>query len=361
MYNNISKKCTEMINVLTKMKKVVKKVLPKQILNIIKIFYKKDNNIEIHKLGIRNPKKIFYVIKIFDPHWGSLSSWLCSMPRVKFALDSGYVPIIDFKNISDFPSMLLDLDKFKKENAWDLYFTQPQIDYSLDDILKSSKVIYSSVKHNIDYSNFSRSVINGNLPLSNIDFLVLKKLYSLCHLNDEIIRTAMNTKNKLFPAEKKVLGVSFRRCFERLHEINSDLTPIGTHIIRLTLKQLLIRIRELLKLYNYDLFFFTTDDRESLTVVKEEFGDKCIYNERPLGHHFENGNPIPKGQEEKMIVEFYKREKDVYLRNIEYLTDVYILSQCDSLLSCGGTADLFAYIINDGKYEHVVQPGNEQK
>lgn len=54
---------------------------------------------------------------------------------MKFALDSKYIPVIDYQNLKEYPSMLIDLDKYGTLNAWNLYFTQPQENFLLSDIL----------------------------------------------------------------------------------------------------------------------------------------------------------------------------------------------------------------------------------
>ena len=125
------------------------------------------------------------------------------------------------------------------------------------------------------------------------------------------------------------------------------------------MSQLLLDVENTLKENNFDYIFFTTDDRESLEKMKEKFGKKCLYTSRRVQHLFEDGKIIVKNTTEETLkaiyIEFEGVKEPVKTRNIEYLTDVYILSKCNSLLARGGSADVFAYIINNDKYEHIYE------
>lgn len=338
------------------LKKLAKQILPEPLKKTITKKIALKNVLSFNKFGSRNFVKKFYVIKSIDIHWGILSTWLCTLPKVNFALENKLIPVIDFTNPENHPTMLIDKVDFNKLNIWDLYFLQPNVKYDLESIYKSRNVSFFNGNHPISYKHFSPDIINGNIPLSKDDYHVIKKLYNIMPLNTSIVNYAKDLQKTIFPKNEKILGISFRRAFERLHHFNSILTPNGTHIVRMTLDQLIVKTQELLDELQYKYFFFTTDDRESLTIMQEKFKDKILYTERPISHQFENNKPIPLDRPDLVTDEFWKRDRDVYLRNKEYLSDIYLLSQCDSILSCGGTADLFAYIIKDGNYENIIQP-----
>lgn len=302
--------------------------------------------------GKQNPHKIFYVIRTEADKWGALTTWIMLMPHIAFALRKGFVPIFDLKNTTNL-AMLLDSENVGKINAWDLFFKQPQYDYTLDEIMHSKKIILAN--NGIPGFEWKKDILNANLPLSDEDFNFWRHMYEYCPLADDVMNYANEVKNNLFPQNEKVLAVSYRRSFEWHHYVKTEFVPYGSHLVRGMLGDILKEIDSKLNEYNYEYFFFTSDDRESYVAVKEKFGDKCICTERPVAHFFENGNPLPKDDVASRIVEYGKRKNDVYLRAKEYLADVYLLSQCDSFLSCGSSADFMAYIINNKKYEHFVQ------
>ena len=98
------------------------------------------------------------------------------------------------------------------------------------------------------------------------------------------------------------------------------------------------------------------DDREANDEIQKEFGEQCIIYERPLPHYFENGKPIPvdyKNDYNLIFQEFINSCNSVTQRNIDYLIAIFLLSKCTSLLNAGGTADLFAYIINNYNFEKI--------
>jgi hypothetical protein len=226
----------------------------------------------------------------------------------------------------------------------------------LENVLKSHRVVYSDFKDCPYYLPSKPDIINGNFPLKDEDFSFWRRMYEICPLNEEIISYAKNVREKIFPSDgKKVLGVSFRRQFERLHYYQLSWLKAGTHLIRATLTDVISIIKEKMVEWNYEYFFFTVDDREALEAIKKEFGAACLYNERPLIHNFKNGIPVRLDDIEESCKEFGRRQNDVYLRGKEYLTDVYLLSCCDSLISLGSSADFFAYIMNNRKYKHILQ------
>ena len=341
-------------------KSVYRKIFPARLREIIFTFRAKircilnlDNSYgEKVSFGKQNPNKTFYVIRTQADKWGALTTWIMLMPHVAFAFRKGYIPIFDLKNTINLAG-ILDSENVGKINAWDLYFNQPQYNYSLDEIMQSKKVILAN--QGIPEFEWKKNILNANLPLCEEDFNFWRQMYEYCPFSDDIIKYAEGIKNKLFPKDEKVLAVSYRRSFEWHHYVKSDFVPAGSHLIRGTLDFILQEIDSRLRESNYEYFFFTSDDRESYTVVKEKFGKRCLYTERPLCHFFKNGKPISIEEDSSMFVEFNKRKNDVYIRAKEYLADVYLISQCDSFLSCGSSADFMAYIINNKKYEHFVQ------
>lgn len=339
-----------------KIKQIIKKNCPKPLWNLLRLVKhlctkKKVDIGQRFSFGSLNPHKTFYVIRTHANNWGALTTWIMIMPHVLFAKKKKFIPMFDFLNVEGL-SMLLDKEDERKKNAWDLYFEQPQKQYALEEILHSKKVIIT--ESSCPDWTWTEAILNANLPIDDEQFNIWKKLYEMCPFSSKIISYAEQLKRDLFPKGKKVLAVSYRRSFEWHHYFRTEFVPAGSHLVRGTLSSIIEEVKKELNDYGYEYFFFTVDDREALSVMKETFGEKCIATERAMPHFFENGKPIAKDDDAK-YVEFGKRKKDVYLRAKEYLADVYLCSQCDSFLSCGSSADFMAYLINNKKYEHFVQ------
>jgi len=340
-----------------KIKLIIKSICPKPIWNILRKIKQLCTKEKIdvsqkYSFGKLNPHKTFYVIRTHANNWGVLTTWIMIMPHVIFAKKKKLIPFFDLQNVNEI-GMLIDKEDEGKLNAWNLYFKQPQNEHKLDKILRSKKVIITDCW--CPEWSWTEEVLNANLPIDDNQFSIWRSMYEMCPLNEDIISFANKLKEMLFPKGKKILAVSYRRSFEWHHYWRTESTPEGSHLVRGSLSSIVEEIKKELNDYGYEYFFFTVDDREALTVVKEIFGTKCIATERPMPHFFEEGQPIERCDVEKRAVEFGKREKDVYLRAKEYLADVYLCSQCDSFLSCGSSADFMAYLINNKKYEHFVQ------
>ena len=305
-------------------------------------------------LGRENPEKTFCVIGYendkFSSNQGVLSTWQVFSKQIVYALQKGYVPVVDLLN--NYRPMLLDSYNKGKQNAWNLYFKQPQNDFSLESVLKSKRVIFGNKGISL-----SRDFSWSNLPLPMSDNSMGQLLIQSCPFSDDINASVEKFVSRHFGNGDKVLGVSFRRAFERHHYFNSSLTPTGTHLVRATLESLMKRIDIILETKQFNRFFLSVDDREALDVMAEKYSDKCLFLNRPLPHHFNNGAPIPLGDKAAVSVEFNKRKDDVVLKGKEYLTEVGILAKCHGLLSAGGTADLYAYLLNNNKYEYLEQLG----
>ncbi len=322
--------------------------------NIVFMIKKILPSYKIVSLGNLNRGKIFYLINFAGDGWGALSTWAHVMLHVSFARRKGYVPYVDLKNVTN-AVLLCDKEDMGKVNCWDLYFKQPQYDYSLDDIMHSRKVIVVKSPPVIpEYARY-RNIRTLDLPLNRDDFLWWRSRYLICPFSDAIISYAEELKRKLFPKGEKILAVSYRREFEWQHYHQSTLTPPGTHLIRGGLFDVFSQIKRLLKNYSYKYFFFFVDDREALVSAKKEFGSSCIYLERPLRHFFSSGKIIPMTDLMSVNVEIGLREHDVCLTAKEYLASIYLMSKCNSFLSAGGTSDLLAYLINNNQFENFFQ------
>lgn len=303
-------------------------------------------------LGDLNPRKTFYVIRIAGQKWGALSTWINLMPFVLYGLKKKYIPIIDLKNITP-PELLCDTESVGKNNCWDLYFKQPQNNFSLNEILCSRRVVFASWR-NVDVEKYKK-IRDCDLPLRNKDYKLLKKMNKFCPVSNDIVSYAETLKDKLFPKNEKILAVSYRRAFEWSHYCQLDFTPPGTHLVRGDVHSVFSEIRKFLYENDYNYFFFMVDDRETLELAKEQFKNSCIFIERCMPHYFSNGVPVLQDDYNTIHIEFGKRENDVYLNAKEYLAGVYLMSKCDSFLSCGGSADVVTYVMNDKKFEKIVQ------
>lgn len=359
-----------------RIKQRIKKICPKPIWNIMAWFKKnKYKSCKLKELkqkglvhksgGMLNKSKKFLIITDNADAVGLLTGWMHYMTLVHFAIENAYIPVIDFKN---YKMGFCQDEDFSKINSWDLYFTQPFPEYNLDDVYRSKNyyiACYKEVMHSYgdvlcDYSLYRNS--NNDFPelISKDDLILNRFYYSKCSLSIAIRERAIKEKECLFPRGEKVLGVSVRHMFSWHHAIKSTITPDGTHPEKGTLDEIIQNIKNGLSKTGYKYFFLSVDERFAWSRITEEFGKKCITIKRMLPHPFdEKGEPRKYkniGDEiyREMYIEFKGEPRKFMKKNsTDYLTEVCLLSMCDSLVSYGGSAAVFAYIIND-KYEYVL-------
>ena len=90
--------------------------------------------------GAENPEHTFFVARRANCKVGLFSLVMTNMGLVKYALDRGYIPVIDMQSGKN---TYLEEEQVGKINAWELYFQQP-CGYELADIAESRNVILSS-------------------------------------------------------------------------------------------------------------------------------------------------------------------------------------------------------------------------
>lgn len=72
--------------------------------------------------GFRNRDKVFYVICPSASSQGLFSIHNYVLWKVRYAIDHGYIPVVDYQN---YANMYLEPQLVGKVNAWEYYFKQP--------------------------------------------------------------------------------------------------------------------------------------------------------------------------------------------------------------------------------------------
>lgn len=77
--------------------------------------------LERKTFGDLNKDKSFYVVRTDNTQrWGVFSTYLFVLSNVKYAVDHGWIPVVDYKNY--FLVGLQNEESRGKENAWNYYF-----------------------------------------------------------------------------------------------------------------------------------------------------------------------------------------------------------------------------------------------
>lgn len=291
--------------------------------------------------GTRNKGRVFYLIQWQKPSHGLFSMTLYLLPYILYAVEKGYIPVIDLKN--SYMPMLQDLDKKGKENAWEYYFEQPFYPYDLSEVYQSSNVVIK-----VDELDKTRCPDwNAIFPT---DEETLKYWSSMFHtyirLQPEIKEALENEYQELL-GNRRVVGINVRAGYRAAALRNEK--GINGHQKQPSCEELCKIIELKLQEWSYDYFFLACDDREYWDRINKHFGEKCISMKRRLKHYFLNKKPVTDVDE--LLTEY--KESSIRETTEEYIIEMYILARCDSLYACSGGGGEFAYFLNGGKYKNI--------
>lgn len=325
------------------MKKIAKLLIPLKyrasVLRVIRMRFLKDEKCAEKKhYGNKNPKQTFYVIRYYHEYGGVGCLWRIAIGQMLYAVERGYIPVVDYKNY--YARSLQDEERKGLDNAWNYYFKQ---EISLEEVYQSKNVI-------LGWQEFMAETPLYKIPVE-MDLLQKwnKIIQKYLQFSDVIKELADKLERKYVFKNDKVLGVVVRREFEYGNLLKKPL--YNEHPQQADLSNIINDIRKKMKEWKCNKVFLSVDDCEALELLKENFGEDCFYLERPRWHYFENGKPNLKGM--TSISRDCNREEAIYKRNVEYLTEIIILSKCNCLLAGMSGGTLMSYILNNGKYEEM--------
>jgi len=245
-------------------------------------------------------------------------------------------------------------DQVGDVNAWELFFEQPT-KFKLKDVLISKNIILSTNK------------VEGAFDL-NIQYLLKNKnnLNSWIEITDKFLRYNKKTSNYLesnyknyIPKNKKVLGVSVRAGYIK--------GKYKGHPVQPGIEELIDRVKRCFTKYNYDLVFLSVEDYEVVHKFKEEFNEKLLVVKRPrlndvnfnISKNSDFNNKLYKKESKNTVEESslenlnnfmdtisFERKNDKYLKGLEYMSEMYILSKLDGLI-CGETSGTVATVLRN--------------
>lgn len=285
--------------------------------------------------GNKNANKTFYIIRRTPPGAGLFSNFLVVLMHLYYAEQYGYEPIIDWKYYSNFYKEKNIINN--TVNSWEYYFNQP-IETPLEEVYKSKNVILSSANVN--------SIIESEFLIKDLnqpDFLEddnqIKKFNDISKkigLVEPIKEETDKILDDLFKSKNNILGIVLRGT----DYLNNNLSR--GHPTPFNAENSLEIVEYYLNKWKMENVYLSTEVIEYVELYKNHFKDKLILLER---YRYQNN------QNKKFINQYTRdRKNDKYLTGLEYLTEVYGLARCDSIIgtSCGSLHS--AVIINNNKY-----------
>ena len=276
--------------------------------------------------GAENPDKTFLVIRRAQCKAGLFSLVMTNMGLVKYALDKGYIPVIDMQSERN---TYLDEEQVGRENSWEFYFEQP-CGYSLKDISRSRNIILSSGL--IGKNNFfpeDRMVKNPE------EYRMWRNLFQrYFRVKKEVLEEAEALKRELFHGER-VLGVLCR---------GTDYTNTRPkdHPIQPETADVLVKVDEVLHKQKCSYVYLATEDNDIYEMFERQYGEKlkALKTRRYHNTGKENINDISA-----------KCGESKYQLGRDYLLTILLLADCNCLVagSAGGT---YGALLMGKEYEY---------
>lgn len=295
-------------------------------LNLV-IFHWNQRKHMIHP-GKEDPEKIFYVIRPRGVTEGLLSNWFNVLTQVKWAINNGYIPYVDFSVVyKKYYQYYVEREIQGTWNGWEYYFKQP---YKI-----SRKEIYR--KENVILSGWS--LLSGNQNTETID--IVKDLGYIESISErEYITNIVDEMERELFIDKKILGVFIR---------GTDYVSLKPkkHPVQPTIEQMISKIEDVLDEIDIDKIYVVTEDKDYYIRIKESFGEKV----------FSIYDSFIDYKEGELLQEIYT--DDPYERGLHYLIRILLLARCKYFVCSNASGSLYAKLMrkNHVEYEYWFELG----
>lgn len=308
---------------------------------IIEVFKKTKNKIcyliqkmriyPIKKFGIKYTKvnrakklKKYMLIDRGAYHYPyfNISALKCLVANMLYAFYKGYIPYINLA------------DRRPGEFNWDVFFKQP-FENSINDKNLINKE-YKKQKFNV-----SPYYIRHKFVYNKMEVLIWSKVFNdFVVLNEETNFYVENEYKRVIPNNKRVLGVVCRGT-------DYVVKKPSRHPVQPTPEFLINHIKDKTPELKIDFIYLATEEKRIVELFESAFPGKIITNTRSYyDEKYYSAN------ENTYIGDItFERENDNYLKGLEYLSSIYILSKCFALIGGNCGASQGALYLNNLKYE----------
>lgn len=242
------------------------------------------------------------------------------------------------------PEIRINANQSDTCNNWDWYFIQP---IELGYFPNCNYINCTIVKCDRKNSTFN-SGIKLAFDLESDDFKIWKLIYNKFVIFNKSTQNYLEKELRLLD-KGATIGTIIR---------GTDyvtLKPKG-HPIQPDMKILINLLRDEMKTGKYQYIYVATEEKKLFDMISMEFGEEIVLSNKRVYYDVYYCN------EPSVIGKIhFDRENDNYLKGIEYLSSLNILSKCNSIIggNCGGMvyAALMApdnsttNVINCGLYE----------
>lgn len=183
-----------------------------------------------------------------------------------YALEKGYIPVVDFKNM---PNNMIEENEVGKVNGWESLFEQPA-GYTLKEALQSKNRIIKDCHGNGSQQNIEKREVPWDIDWNDkksVDYWM--KVHELIKIKRKIQEEIDRKYVSLFSKKDRVLGVKIRGTDYTLNK------PYG-HPIQPPVEDVIALTKKIRKDYNCNKIFLGCEDKEIQELFKVELGEEAV-------------------------------------------------------------------------------------
>ncbi len=290
-------------------------------------------NWEEHYIRRGDPTKpTYYIIRRESKTSGLADRYTRTASHIWYALTKGCLPVVDMQN---YPNPYLAPEKLGVENSWEYYFEQP-LRIGLEEAYAGENIILCDGKDSLPRPSTKMEYYENKDDVLT-EWRMFPKL-GLLKIKPAIYEEILATKEKLFSPNERVLAVLLRGTdYVAKRPRSHAITPPPEFALSMVAAKL--------KEWNCNKFFLATEDKTIVEKCKENFREQCIILDRV----YVDFNP----KTDKSIgLSRIDRENDHFLQGKDYLTQMMLLTMCNSFVAarCGGS---YAVMMMTDRFEHT--------
>ena len=296
-----------------------------------KIAALKSDGINMVEFGDLYPDQVFFVIRCcrITSSLGPLITWIYQQLFFCEELgNNGIKPVVD---LSINWNTYLREEEVGIVNPWEYFFEQTS-SYGLNAVYHSKNVILGDPK--ADFSALAGDPIKQMVEDLQYRSRCAELFKKYIFVKGSIVRKADELYQQLFSGAGRILGVTYRGTDYRNRPV------VGEHR-QPSIEEEMDMAEQLLKEWNCDTLFLTTEDASAVQMFQDRFGDRL---------RFVPKQRFPSDVKVTWLTRF-DREHDEYLKGEEYLLEILLLARCNCLLSGRLGILLVALPLNDRRYE----------
>ena len=248
-----------------------------------------------------------------------------------WCVDCGCIPIVNV-----FPEREEKSYYSSNESLWDMFFEQPLLErISSTRKYKICPIIISPIRARFDDVKDKNKIKFWN-----------KMLNLFVRFRTDIIDYFENEYDALINGKSVVACV--------LRSTDYTKTRPKNHPIQPTVQETINKLHTVIRKYDIEYIYLATEDYNIAQLLKREFSNKVIENKR---YYFNQQFDDEDMQRVSQV--HFDRENDAFLRMLEYMSSINLVSKCDYLVTglSGGSEMAIYRNGNHYKYSYIFDKG----